>query len=105
EFLTHREALSLVHLLGAEDRTIAAVFRRRFAREATMGALLGTIMALFSLLALGMLAGEVGEGLLMPQGMLRSIWWLALTAPPLLALVITMLTVEMAVRRALGTWL
>lgn len=105
EFLTHREALSLVHLLGAEDRTIAAVFRHRFAREATMGALIGTLMALISLLALGMLAGEVGEGLLMPQGMLRSIWWLALTAPPLLALVITILTVEVAVRQALGTWL
>ncbi len=105
EFLTHRDALDLVHLLGAEDRTISAVFRRRFAREATLGALLGTLMALISLFVLVSLAGEIGDGLLLPADPLRSPWWSALAVPPLLSLAVTVLTVEAAVRRALEEWI
>jgi len=96
---TRREAIEIVHGLGATDSFIAARFARRATGLAAGGALLGAVIAAPVLLALGRLAAPFipaetarGAGGLMPA------LWMLLPALPLGAGLIGFLTAQATVR-------
>jgi cell division transport system permease protein len=103
-----REAIEIVHGLGATDGYIAGCFARRATGLATMGGLLGAVAALPVLLALAWLAAPFagarpwtpdGAGWLGLLGALPAPLWLGLPALPLAAAAIGFLTAQATVRR------
>jgi cell division transport system permease protein len=103
---TRREAIEIVHGLGATDRYIAGRFAGRATLLAAAGAVAGSLAALPILLALAYLsapfAGEAGAGgdtLAGVLGTLPAPLWLALPCLPIGAAVIGYVTAHGAVRR------
>jgi cell division transport system permease protein len=100
-----REAIDIVHGLGATDSYIAARFARRATTLAVVGGLIGTLLALPVLLTLGYLAAPfAGEsaGLESRVGfldLLPPMLWLALPGLPIAAAAIGFLTAQITVRR------
>jgi len=100
-----REAIEIVHGLGATDSYIAARFARRATALAAVGGLIGTLLALPVLLTLGYLAAPfTGEsaGLQLHTGLLDLLppmLWLALPGLPVAAAAIGFLTAQITVRR------
>lgn len=96
----HRRELELVHLMGAEDRVISAEFRNHFMVHGLKGSLLGVFFAILMIAGIRFLLpplSEFGLAVSLPT----SVWATIVLAIPLLATVITMLTAELTVRRAL----
>jgi cell division transport system permease protein len=100
-----REAIEIVHGLGATDGYIAARFARRATVLAVFGGLVGTVLALPVLLTLGYLAApftgdsaglELRVSLL---DLLPPLLWLALPGLPIAAAAIGFLTAQITVRR------
>jgi len=87
-----RDAVEILHLLGAEDRQIASRFARRAALRVAAGALLGTVIGASVLMALGAVAGPV---LPMDPGRLAA----GLPLLPLATAAIGWITAQSAVRR------
>jgi len=104
-----REAIEIVHGLGATDGYIAGCFARRATGLATMDGLLGAVAALPVLLALAWLAAPLaggarpwtpeGAGWLGLLAVLPAPLWLGLPALPLAAAAIGFLTAQGTVRR------
>lgn len=96
----HHESIEIMHLMGAEDKTISQAFDARYLAHGLKGGLLGVLLAGGVLWLLADLAVEMGQGLInasMPDA--ASLLWLALL--PLSAAVLTMLTARITVRKAL----
>lgn len=101
---TRREAIEIVHGLGATDGFIAGRFARRIAGLASAGGLVGTALALPVLLWLTALAapfagGPEPDG---PAGLvaaLPALLWAGLPAMPLAAGALGWLTAQLTVRR------
>jgi len=96
----HRETISIVHLLGAEDATISQAYERRYFMHGLKGGLSGIIMAAGVLWAIGNAAQSMSGGLitaLTPQE--PAIGWLLLVAAG--AAVVAMLTARTTVRSSL----
>lgn len=99
-----REAIDIVHGLGATDGFIAGQFAGRATRLAGLGALAGAVVALPVLLGLTALASpfagrEAPEG---PVALMRAmppVIWLGLPALPVLAAAIGWVTAQATVRR------
>lgn len=99
-----RDTIELLHLIGAEDGYIARQYQRHVARQAIRGGLLGTAAAILVLLAIQLLAGRVGAGLL--PGLALAWWhWLALLALPLAAVALAVVTARLTVLGALRAML
>lgn len=99
-----RDTIELLHLIGAEDGYIARQFQRHVARQAIQGGIIGTVLALLTLLGIQLLAGRVGTGLL--PGLALAWWhWLALLLLPAAAAVLAMITARLTVFGALRTML
>jgi cell division transport system permease protein len=103
---TRREAIEIVHGLGATDRYIAGRFARRATLRAAAGAVAGSLGALPILLALAQLAapfagdtGKAGDSLGDILGTLPGPLWLALPCLPVGAAAIGYVTAHGAVRR------
>jgi cell division transport system permease protein len=95
-----RDTIELLHLIGAEDGYIAKQFQRHVARQAVQGGVAGVVLAIMILLAIQILAGGVGAGLLPGMGM--AWWhWLALLVLPLAALLLAIFTARLTVLGAL----
>ena len=104
-----REAIEIVHGLGATDGYIAARFAARATRLAALGGGAGALVALPVLLTLAGLAApfarlDAPAGLAgglggLPSGGLPPVLWLALPALPVGAAVIGYVTAQVAVRR------
>lgn len=95
-----RDTIELLHLIGAEDGYIAKQFQRHVARQAVQGGVAGVVLAITILLAIQLLAGGVGAGLL--PGLALAWWhWLALLALPLAALLLAIFTARLTVLGAL----
>ncbi|HUA77108.1 MAG TPA: cell division protein FtsX [Acetobacteraceae bacterium] len=100
-----REAIEIVHGLGAADGYIAARFAGRATRLAAIGAAAGALAALPVLLTLaglaapfgGLAAPETEPSVLAPAG-LPILLWLALPLLPLIAAAIGYLTAQVTVR-------
>ncbi len=104
---TRRDAIEIVHGLGATDGYVASRFAGRATRLATIGAAIGAVVALPVLLSLASLAapfvtpqavgpGEAGPGAL---AALPLTLWLALPALPIIAASIGWITAQGTVRR------
>jgi len=103
---TRREAIEIVHGLGATDRYIAGRFAARATLLAAAGAAVGAIVALPILLTLARLvapfaggAGVVGDSVADTLSTLPAPLWLALPCLPLGAAAIGYVTAHAAVRR------
>ncbi|WP_374762878.1 cell division protein FtsX [Yunchengibacter salinarum] len=98
---SHRGAIEIMHLMGAEDGTIARAFDERYLWYGLKGGIIGVALAALALYGIITLAGRMGEGLLTAAlpGM-GALWWLILLPP--LAGGLTMLTARVTVRRALA---
>ena len=101
-----RDAIEIVHGLGATDATIAGRFAARATRNAAGGAALGALVALPVLLVLSDLAapfatvGAQPAAALIPWlGTLPAPLWIALASLPAVAALIGWLTTQITVRR------
>ncbi|MGH7066827.1 MAG: cell division protein FtsX [Acetobacteraceae bacterium] len=99
-----REAIEIVHGLGATDLYIAARFAARATRLAFLGGIAGTLAALPVLLTLASLAAPFdlpdapGDGVMPNISGLPALLWLVLPLLPLGAAVIGYLTAQITVR-------
>jgi cell division transport system permease protein len=98
---SRREAIEIVHGLGATDGYIAARFAGRATLLAAVGGSVGALVALPVLLTLSHLAAPFAGGPAAPDdiAMLPLSLWLALPALPLAASAIGFLTAQGTVRR------
>jgi cell division transport system permease protein len=102
---SRREAIEIVHGLGATDSYIAARFAGRATLLAASGGLVGAILALPVLLTLGLLAAPFTGGTIdstSPSGItstLPAALWLVLPGLPAAAAAIGFLTAQATVRR------
>jgi cell division transport system permease protein len=100
-----REAIEIVHGLGATDGYIAARFAVRAIKLAAVGGATGALLALPILLALANLAAPLAGGEPrpnLPSALLTALpagLWLAVLGLPLIAAAIGCLTAQMTVRR------
>jgi cell division transport system permease protein len=99
-----REAIEIVHGLGATDSYIAARFASRATRLAAAGGLVGAVAALPVLLELASLTApfaglQPDDGTRSGLGVLPPVLWLALPGLPLAAAAIGFLTAQGTVRR------
>ena len=106
---TRREAIEIVHGLGATDGYIAGRFAARATMLAAFGAVVGALAALPVLLALARMTapfvgetGAVGDTLQDALGALPVPLWLAMPSLPASAALIGYATAQGAVRRWLG---
>lgn len=96
----HREALDILHLLGAEDRVVTGLFQYRLAMTAMVGAAGGFVLALFVIVLLARLLSEAGSGIIGAAAL--PVWgWPVLAAVPLVAVTLAVLTTRWTVDGAL----
>jgi cell division transport system permease protein len=99
--LVHREAIELLHLMGARDRYIARQFEREALRLGIAGGLAGLALSGLTLLALGHAAAAaefLGDAVnLVPALHLKGWNWLALACLPLAAGLVAGLTARLTV--------
>lgn len=96
-----REAIDIVHGLGATDGYIAGRFAGRATLLAATGGVIGAVIALPMLLMLGQLAAPFGGGA-MPASLAETLpptLWLALPGLPFAAALIGYVTAQGTVRR------
>ena len=96
----HRNTIAVLHLMGAEDRTIAELFQYRLAMTAFAGAFGGFLAALVVLFGLGALIGQIGSGLI-GAATLPPWGWLLLLMVPVGAVLLSMTTARVTVERTL----
>ncbi|WP_374594665.1 cell division protein FtsX [Sphingosinicella sp.] len=97
---THGPTIETLHIMGAEDRTVAALFEYRYAIQGLVGGAIGAIAGLAVILFIGNLLGQFGGGLAGEIG-LSPLGWTALAAVPLLVALLTIFTVRITVGRRL----
>ncbi|WP_341915254.1 FtsX-like permease family protein [Ferrovibrio terrae] len=91
-----RDTIELLHLIGAEDGYIARQFQRHVASQAIRGGIIGAGLAAAVLVAIQLLAGGVGTGLL--PGLAMMWWhWLALPLLPFGAAGLAIITARLTV--------
>ncbi len=99
--LVHREAIELLHLMGAFDGYIAHQFEREALRLGLVGGAAGLILSALALLALGHAANAaafLGDAVnLIPALHLKGWNWLALAGLPLAAGLVAGLTARLTV--------
>lgn len=97
---THHDSIEIMHLMGAEDKTISTAFDVRYLSHGLKGGLLGVLFAAGTLWLLSNMAERMGQGLISASLPITSnLWWLALL--PVAAAILTMLTARVTVRKAL----
>jgi len=100
----HREAIEVLHLIGAHDNYIARQFARRALGLGVLGGLLGLGLALPTLWMLAYLAASLDERLLPDIGF--GLWhWGLLVALPVSVALIAMTTAKVTVLRNLARML
>ena len=96
---THRETISVMHMLGSTDVQIARLFQRRIALDAAIGGAIGGIAAIAVVLFLGSRLRALGSELLGGVTLAAGDWVL-LALLPLCFVLLAMLAARIAV---LGT--
>ncbi len=97
----HREAIEVLHLIGAQDSYIARQFAGRALALGLKGGLLGLGLALPTLTLIGYLANTQEQGLL-PTFTPGLYHWAAILALPVAAGLIAMMTARFTVTGTLG---
>ena len=96
----HREAIEVLHLIGAQDSYIARQFARRALGLGLSGGIIGLLLALPTLWLLSHLAHSLDEFLLPDVGLGPAHWGL-LAVLPIGVSLISMVTAKITVLRAL----
>ncbi len=97
----HQDVIEVLHLIGAHDGYIARQFAHRALILGLRGGLIGLVLAVPTLLAIGTLARRMEAGM-MPNLTLAPTHWLAIVCLPLVAAAIAMLTARLTVTRTLA---
>lgn len=97
----HRRIVEIVHLVGAHDSYVARQFQAQAFRYGFLGAMIGTLLALLTLIAATLYAAHDADaiGAAISAFQPWMVWPLALI--PLAAVLIAMVTVRIAVLQAL----
>jgi cell division transport system permease protein len=96
----HREAVTLLHQLGADDGFIASGLVRQSAISAAVAAVLGFALAGSFLLALGQASADMDDAF-MPVLRLQSTDWIWLTAVPVGLIGLTVIVASMTAKQRL----
>ncbi|WP_285711286.1 cell division protein FtsX [Erythrobacter oryzae] len=99
-FVAARDTVEIMHLLGASDRQIAAVFLRDVLREAVLGAALGAGIGVAAVWLLGQQFAALGSGMV-SGGVLTLTDWLVIGAVPLAGVLLAGLTARITIALAL----
>ncbi len=92
----HRDVVEVLHIIGARDGWIAAGFARRAAGAALLGGVLGQILALGSMVGLGLATESATEVLALPLEP-TMLGWIGVAALPPLAAGLAALTARLTV--------
>ena len=105
----HRNEIEVLHLIGAPDRFIARQFQRHTGRLAAVGGVIGSILAIITVIALRWTAtdttavtGPAGFATLIASIDFGLRDWLAVIALPVAATVIATLTAQASVMLSLA---
>lgn len=96
----HRENIEIVHLIGAEDKTIAKEFRKKFMIYGLKGGIGGLLGALVTILIFYSLTSDLGVGLT-PKLSLSFLQIIGLACLPFIVSFLAMKTADKAVKNAL----
>ena len=100
-FASARGTVNIMHLLGASERQIAAVFLRDVLREAAAGAVLGGALGVGAVWLLGQQFAALDSGMVSGGGLMLADWLVIAAIPVagvLLALVTARITIALALR-------
>ncbi|WP_066647813.1 MULTISPECIES: cell division protein FtsX [Sphingomonas] len=101
---SHRATIEVLHMLGSTDAQVARLFQRRIAIDTLYGGLLGTALALATIIFVGSQVGALGSDLL--GGIAFGVRdWLILIALPIGFALLATVAARLAVLRALGQYL
>ena len=100
----HREAIEILHLIGAQDSYVARQFATRALMLGLKGGVIGLILAVPTLLGIGTLAQQM-DSTLLPDITLGPAHWMALAALPVVVSLIAMLTARLTVMNTLSRML
>lgn len=100
----HRDAIEILHLIGAHDDYIAGQFQSQALVLGLKGGIAGSVVGIASLIGLGFVAANLNAEI-MPLFLFRPWHWPILASLPLLAALIVRLTARRTVLRALGQML
>jgi cell division transport system permease protein len=97
----HRDAIQLLHLIGAEDGFIAHQFQRQGLIMGFMGGLVGLVLAAGAFVLVGNVARSLAAPLL-PRLELEPVGYVLLAGLPFAAAVLVMIVARLTVLRALA---
>ena len=97
----HGDTIEVLHLIGADDSFVARQFMVPVLKHALVGGIIGCAAAVASLLALERIAADLSSGTVFALSMTPA-HWAALSAVPLVAAVLTLITARVTVHRALA---
>ncbi|MCZ8370901.1 MAG: FtsX-like permease family protein [Porphyrobacter sp.] len=103
-FASARDTVEIMHLLGASQRQITAVFLRDVLREAAAGALMGAGLGVAATWLLGQQFAALGSGMVSGGGLMLADWLVIASIPlggVLLALVTSRITIAYALKAML----
>lgn len=100
----HRDAIEILHLIGAQDSYVARQFAGRALALGLKGGLIGLLLALPTLFGIVTLARQMDSSIL-PDFTLTPVHWAILTVLPLAVAFIAMLTARLTVMNALSRML
>ena len=100
----HREAIEVMHLIGAQDSYVAGQFASRAFSLGLKGGVFGLLLAVPTLLGIGYLAQQMDSSLL-PGITLGPVHWSALAGLPLVVSLIAMVTARITVMQTLSRML
>jgi cell division transport system permease protein len=99
-FVAARDTVEIMHLLGASQRQITAVFLRDVLREAVLGAMLGAGIGVAAVWLLGQQFAALGSGMVSGGGLALADW-LVIGAVPLAGVLLAGLTARITIALAL----
>jgi cell division transport system permease protein len=99
-FAAARDTVEIMHLLGASQSQISAVFLRDVLREAAAGALLGTGLGVAAVWLLGRQFAALGSGMVSGGGLMPADW-LVIAAIPLAGVLLALVTARITIALAL----
>ena len=100
----HREAMEVLHLIGAQDSYVAGQFASRAFALGLKGGVFGLLLAVPTLLGIRYLAQQMDSSI-MPDITLGPVHWSALAGLPLVVSLIAMVTARITVMKTLSRML
>ncbi len=100
----HREAIEVLHLIGAQDTYIASQFSRRALMLGLKGGVFGLLLGVPTVAGVGYLARRM-DGFLLPNMQMQPEHWVVVVILPLLVAGIAMVTARATVMRTLARML